>query len=474
MLKKILDMLKKGMTLEQIKVALLEDEAHKDADLTEVAKHIKNAQTIIQQEADQKAADEKAARDAEVEAQKQAIIAEAKKQAEAELANTDVKSKLDPSNAVEVKEQKGVWMAETAEYIKLAIGFRKNELTSKQVTRFNELREKNYNSQAEFHMKSYGMKLENAQSKATNSGMNVTTDASGGYFIRTEFDQELDKLYYEGSELLDEIRIRPAEEDIAINGIGTFNYTYRANDDTNITKTKPTLNQDTLALKDAGAIVPISNRLLSGSYYNLVSELMEGESDAGIRLFEQQITTGDDAESDEVFDGIWFTSGISTLVAKNSGTSGAINPSDLHNLFLSCAAQTRRKGSYVMRAQEFQYLYGLKDSTGRPIGDELFNWINGKLYFKGTGKRVILVDNMEGVNGVTNKTTQTEYPVIFGDLSRFRLYRKGGRQIDMSQHVYFEYNQMAIRFILENAQTIGTNSKSSFVALTGIKENAVV
>ena len=466
-LKEILELLKKGTSVLDIKTQILEKDA--DADLELVAKNIDNAQKMLQQEADQKAADEKAARDAEVEAEKQKILDEAKAQAEAELENTKATSKLDESKSVQTQEQKGVWMQEHGEFIGLCAKQLTNKIDAKGLERLNELREKNFNSQADFYMKNFGINI-----KATNSGMNVTTDASGGYFVRSEFDNEIDKLIYEGSELLEAVKARPATEDLVINGIGTFNYTYRANDDTNITKTKPTLNQDTLALLDAGAIIPISNRLLSGSYYNLTSELLELSSDAEIRLLEQQVTTGDDAESDEVFDGIWFTSGITTLVAKNSGGSGAVSNSDFHNAYLSAAAQTRRKGAFLIRPEEFQYLWGLNDANGVPIGDKLFNQINGRWYHKGTGARVIIVDNMEKVNSTTNKTTQTDAPLIFGDLSRFRLYRKGGRQVDMSQHLYFDYNQLAMRFILENAQTIATNSKSSFVAVTGLKENAVV
>lgn len=466
-IKTILELLRKGTSLEDIKLKALEDNA--DADLDAVAKNIVNAQKMIEQEkkeaqaaeakaiADQKAADEKKIEE----------LAQAK--AEEILKAKKVDSVLEPKGAVQVTEQKGVWMSEHGEFIQLCAAKLTNKIDVAGESRLNELREKNFNSQADYYKKEFGIDI-----KATNSGMNVTTDASGGYFIRAEFDTQVDKLNYIGSELLEAVRVRPATEDLVINGIGTFNYTYRANDDTNITKTKPTLNQDTLALLDAGAIIPISNRLLSGSFYNLTSELLELSSDAEIRLLEQQITTGDDAESDEVFDGIWFTSGINTLVAKNSGGSGAIANSDFHNAYLTAAAQTRRKGTFLIRPEEFQYVWGLEDANGQPIGEKLFNNINGRWYHRGTGARVIIVDNMEGVNGVTNKNTQTEYPLIFGDLSRFRFYRKGGRQIDMSQHLYFDYNQLAMRFILENAQTIATNSKTSFVAVTGLKENSVV
>ena len=341
-------------------------------------------------------------------------------------------------------------------------------MTDEQRSRFNELAEKNFNSQCDFYMKEFGIDL-----KATNSGSFVGTDANGGYWVRQEFDVEVDKLLYTSSDLINAVRVRPGDEKIAINGIQTTDYAYRTNDDTDFSKKQPTFTQDTLTLKDAGAILAVSNRLLDSSFYDLAGELVSIMADAEIRLLEQQMTTGDDNESDEVFDGMWFTSGITSLAGKNSGGSGAIDPSDLHNAFLSCAAQSRRQGYHLLRTEEFQYLYGMKDTTGRPMGDDIFNMVNGQFVHKGTGRPVLVLDHMEKVNGVTNKTTQPNVPYMYAVLPRFRFYRKGGRRIDFSDQRYFEFDQVAWRFIVANVQGIPTNSLTSFVAVTGLVQTAV-
>ena len=82
-------------------------------------------------------------------------------------------------------------------------------------------------------------------------------------------------------------------------------------------------------------------------------------------------------------------------------------------------------------------------------------------------------DNLEKVNGTTNKTSQTDSPYLYGVLDRFRFYRKAGRRVAFSDQRYFEFDQVAWRFIIANVQGIPTNSLSSFVAVTGITEAAV-
>jgi len=112
--------------------------------------------------------------------------------------------------------------------------------------------------------------------KSTNSGSFVATDANGGYWVRQEFDAEVDKLTAENSELLDVIKIRPGDEKIAVNGIQTVDYTYRANDDTDFSKKQPVFTQDTYSMYDAGMILAVSSRLLDSSFYDLDTKLSQG------------------------------------------------------------------------------------------------------------------------------------------------------------------------------------------------------
>lgn len=464
--KKILAMLRKGMSMEDIKLALLDEDSK--LEVKTMAEAVTKAQKIFDSEKEQKDQENQIAKQKEMDeliTKKAEDIA--KKQVEAALKEIKVNSSITTnSEHIEIKENPGVWKAETAEYFKLAKNLK--TLNDENRARFYELAEKNFNSQADYYKRQFGLDL-----KTTNSGSFVGTDANGGYWVRQEFDAEVDKLMYTSSDLINNVQVRPGDEKIAINGIQTVDYSYRTNDDTNWSKVQPTFTQDTITLKDAGAILAVSNRLLESSFYDIAGELVQVMTDAEIRLLEQQMTTGDDNESDEVFDGMWFTSGITSLAAKNAGGSGAIDPSDLHNAYLSCAAQSRKQGFHLLRTEEFQYLYGLKDTTGRPIGDEIFMMVNGQWMHKGTGRPVLVLDQMEKVNGVTNKTSQPNVPYMFAVLPRFRYYRKGGRKIDFSDQRYFEYSQVAWRFVIENVQGIPTNSLSSFVAVTGLVETAV-
>lgn len=341
--KKMLELIRKGVLKEDIFSKYMDekgDDYNQDEFTSEYTKAAKMAQAekaeadAAKKAADQKAFDEKvkAAVDAQVKTALEALPVNAR------------------SEGVEVKENEGVWRSEMTEFLKL-MAIRPQNLKTAQYERIQELSEKGFNSQKDFYYKKHGIVIDQ---KATNSGSYVGADANGGYWVRQEFDAEVDKLVYDESQIMQYVRVRQGDEKIAINGIQPFSYSYRTNDDTDFSKVQPVFTQDTITLKDAGAIVAAASRLLESNYYDLAGEIAELAKDAEIQLFEQQITTGDDNESDEVFDGMWFTSGISTVVAKNSGGTGAIDSADLTNAWLGCAAQTRNKGVHIMRTQSLR------------------------------------------------------------------------------------------------------------------------
>ena len=296
------------------------------------------------------------------------------------------------------------------------------------------------------------------------------TDASGGYLIRPEFDAEIDKLVFKTSAFIGAISFRMGNEKTEINGISTFDFTDRASENVAFTETKVTVAQEEVKYKDTGAIIPISNRLIESADVNLMIELQENAVDAKIRYYEANLTTG--KTSGQHFNGIYFVSGITSVDAINKGGTNKLVSKDLTRMYLGCPAQSRANLVFIMDSIELMLLMDETDNEGRPT--EPIATINGRFYHKRTGKEIIAVDNMRRtLNGTTDNTTGTDIAVLGGDLRKFRVYKNGGMRIDMSADAGFEYDQVKVRFIEKYKSAIPSYSKTSFVSLSGIKENFV-
>ena len=306
-----------------------------------------------------------------------------------------------------------------------------------------------------------------AVTKDLSSSLNVTTSNQGNDLIPVEFDMEIDKLVYTQSEFLDAIKIRKGTESTDINGIGTFDFTARTTDSRSFTETAPSTAKVNIDYRDAGAIVAVTNRMMNGSAYNVVSELLELAADAKIRYLEPILACGRVTGSGDPFNGIWF-SGINTKTAKNNAPgSGLIEFADLTNIFLGTAAQTRRSPSacFVMGTDELQNLMDRVDKNGQPI--EIIKEVGGKFYFK--GRRIIACDLLPGVNGVTDKSTAPHVPVFYGALDRFRVYQNGSLDVKSSGEAGFEEDATKFRFKFEFKVGLPSHSLTSFTALLGVK-----
>lgn len=359
----------------------------------------------------------------------------------------------------DVKEVKEAWKEEVGRQFHLFYKLKTHGLSSKESEELSELSQKAIRVNQEY------------EKKTTNSGFVASTASDAGYLIRREFESQVDSLLYQKSEFLNRIKMRPETEKIAIHGVGTVSLAFRTNDDTNFAKTKPTTYEDTLDLKDAGGIVPVSNRALNASYYQIPGILAERFSDAKIRLLEPLIIQGYASGSD-AFNGVHFTSGITTVDAKNKGGSGLITNADLTNMYIASKDQISDDPSaaFVMRKIEFFILKNERDKNGQKV-DNIIT-MGTKHYHKDTGKEIIIVNNLSAdLNGVTNRSG-SGVPVIFGIWNNFYCYTNGLR-IDTSQDIYFDYDQSAIRFVMPYSQTLASLTKAAFVSLLGITTNAV-
>ncbi len=284
---------------------------------------------------------------------------------------------------------------------------------------------------------------------------------------------EMDKLVYKNSELLNEIKFRPGGDKTDIDSMGTFDLSYRTNQDTAFGETKPTFNQQRLEYREAGAIVPISQYALNGSEFNLVQELVENAADAKIRLMEFQVTSGKTAT--DPFDGIRFHAGVTVydiIDDANAAGSGVLSSKDLTNAYALIPSQSKAGAKFVLDTRELLLLLEERDDQNLPI-ETVLN-VNGRWVHKATGKQIIVSDLMSRVNnGVTANNGGLDINILCGVLDRFRIYEDGGMQMDQSNEIYFKENQIGLRFILRNKWGIPVNSRSSFVAFNGARNTAI-
>jgi HK97 family phage major capsid protein len=464
--KRILELLREGKSLDDAKSIIL-DEFGKENKATdeEILEAVEKCQKMV--DMDKKAADKKAL-EADTKAFNEKVEAEAKKQVEKILEQTKVKGVLELAakndGQVIAKEQDEQWIKDCADMLKFGLKLKSDGLSGEDQSSFDSLKQKSIQVWGE-HL---GVK-----SGATLDGIIAQTDAAGGYHMRPEFDMKLDTLLYADSRLLEVIGILRGAEKMLVNGVSTINLTYRTDENTAYTRTRPTYAQEEINPRDAGAIVPISRAYLNGTAYNLMTYLLGLFKDAKIRLLEDLFLIG--KTTGDPFNGIWFTPGIGSVDAKNKGGTGKIESSDLTNSWANLPAQSRKSKStaHIMDTREILVMQEERSTTGAKI--DAVKMENGKFIHVPTGKEIIPVDTLDRtLNAYTDKTTGTDVLALTAVLERFRYYEVLGTRIDTSKEIYFDEDQLGVRFTLRNQLLIPANSLTSFCGISGVKQNAIV
>lgn len=456
--KKIIALLSKGMSREDIVLHIAtEDETISNED---AIKAYKSAEKSFSIEKSMLETDEKEAEEKKIE-EKATVLAEAL--AEKALKKIKIPSAIDPekkSSQVKVVENDLQWKVNFGRAVQL-IHYNKENPGNEDVRKeLGELSEKARNS-----YKSMGLSI------PTNTkvpGIVTDTDTEGGFLVEPKFDMEMDKLVFAASELIAAITIRRGNDKTLIDSISTFDFAFRADQNAAFGEAKPTFNQEEVNYREAGAIVPISTAAMNGTPFNLTSEIMEGAVDAKIRLLEPLIATGD---SSDPFLGFRFHAGITDSPIIDTGT-GVLSSKDLTNAYLACPTQSRRQGSFVLDTREFCLLAEERDNQNLPI-ETVVN-INGKFIHKKTGLPIIISDLMSRTNlAFTNNSGGTDVGAFFAVLPRFRYYEDGGMRIDTSKEHFFAEDQIGMRFIIRMKFAIPLQSRSSFVTLSGVKNNPI-
>lgn len=426
----ITGLIKKGLSKSEVLSQVADHADYKGLEVSDIAEAFASASKAVEAE---KAIDAKAKSEADQKALDEKVNKIAEKQVEEILKNKKVDGLL--SQPVVVSEVKDAWKKDTFDMFKA--------MYQKDAKKVAELSEK-------------AKKVREAEGKAVRTD----SDGAGGYWVRPEFDDEVDKEVYETSALLNFAKIRAGHDKVTINGIGTIDLAFRTNQATAFGDLTPTFTQKELFFREFGGIVAIAENMIMYNYYDVTGELSILFADSKIRLLEPLIIQGD-ADGTDPFDGIVNTTGITSVDAKNKGGSGKITSADLSAMYLGCSAQTRNAKSacFVMDTRELMVLLEEKAEDGHYL--RAVEMVNGVAMHKPTGKVILTVDTLTRVDG--------SIPVVFGVMDRFRIYTDGGLQIAQSSERYFEYKQLGIRASQNYMQGVPTNSLASFVSLSGIK-----
>jgi HK97 family phage major capsid protein len=470
--KKIKQWLKEGKSSGEICTLILEDsETKADAEklsAKNIANMILNIKKASEVEAEVKETEEEEARRLKKE-EEDLLKEEGVKKLIQKSVDDALKSiKSHPINGVSgvygfVEHED--WKKEMGESFLLGFKIASGNGTSKDIDNYQLMKEKNIKQVADAK---FGGQFDK---KSNNFLISATTNA-GGFLVHPEFDSEIDKNVTAQSQLMNAIKKRIGTEKDLINSISTFNLSYRANENTAFSQTRPSTAQVELKFKDAGGIVNISRKAMEGSYYNLVDELTQVATDAKIRLLEEMIPTGSVTADEDAFDGIRFQDGITSINGINAGASGAITTTDLSRAFTACDTNARHRGQFIMDTREAMFLAEAKDKNGQLLN--LVEMKDGIFYHKSTGKQIIVCDRMHRLlNGVSNRSTGTDVAVLYGDLSRFRYYEQGVMRIDITDQFKWAEDAYSMRFIVSNKWAVPENSLTSFVTVNGIKENAI-
>ena len=356
--------------------------------------------------------------------------------------------KVDPK--IEVKESPDLWKKEMADMLLAKDAISKRKASEKDYDKVRDL----------------NRKWAEQREKAT--GVRTDSDAAGGYFVPETFDAEVDKLIYRDSQLLNAITIRQGGEHTEINGLATFDLSFRSDQNTAFGTTVPTFSRNEIKYREAGVLVPVSNAELRSSFYNVISELTEQAADAQIRLLEPLVIHGKTAT--DPFLGIWHTSGITSVDAANKAGSGEVKSADLTNAYANIAAQDRVGASAVMDTREALVLLTEKASDGHNLGEVIRE--GGGLIHVPTGMKIVISDTLTRVLTKTANSGGTMVPVVCGNLRAMRIYREGGLMVDTSNEVYFTSDQLGVRFMVRYKQGVPDNSVTKFVRITDLKNNA--
>jgi HK97 family phage major capsid protein len=290
-----------------------------------------------------------------------------------------------------------------------------------------------------------------------------SNSGTGAYTIPTEVEAEIFQLIYQS------VMLQIANsKTISYNGkvypvMTEMELDFIATENTQIGDKTPTLANPTLTMQRIGGMAYASNRLAELTGGELVRAFIAGFGDAGARFADKYIVASSITGSTGLFDGILFNDSTEAITAK---ALTAIDKADFKNLKNALGPKWRAGATFIANT-EVRDAYGdLEDTAGNPLFRSFLE--NGTLrpYGKNFLENAYIPDDLdiatEDISGGTDNVLlcvngQGLY-VGFDPLT-----------VDMSEHLKFDYDQVAYRGLMNMAVGLASSSSEQGACASYIK-----
>lgn len=242
---------------------------------------------------------------------------------------------------------------------------------------------------------------------------------------------------------------------------GDVTFTELASQSTQITESTPTLGQAELDIIDAAAIGYYAMDLMEDSNISITNMVMGAYGRGLSKYIKQTTAVGNVATTGDKINGIFSTSGISSVAADG----GAITYDGLVDMWKNLEDSFMSNAHWEMNKIELAEIMKIKDANGQPIFvKDPTGAFPGFIF----GYPVYLNNQMPATldSSTGARTGGSTATILFGDASQTVIGMKGGLRLKYSEHLKLDYNQAAFMGLVRWGMV--TPQPTAWVRMTGI------
>lgn len=289
----------------------------------------------------------------------------------------------------------------------------------------------------------------NLLGKATPTVSDVTT--RGGFGVPTEVSDMIMQVIYEISAVYDRLNkdniIFESKVYPLMYGI---NVGYIADQSTGVTEKNPTFTNPSISMYRVGGYSTISNRFLAQKGSDLVNAFVQAYGSAFAEFLDLHCCAGNVTGNSDKVDGIIFDplTYLPSAVALSS-----LTPSVLKDIKNALSAKCNPKNLVWIANRKVADAIGLLENTG---GMYAFPGYTEGRSIAPFGIPLITNPQIPSTLNVSgdNRTSGTSDALVCVDLSKVLVGVSGDTRIDMSEHIFFTDDLMAIRAIKNFGQKV--------------------
>ena len=260
--------------------------------------------------------------------------------------------------------------------------------------------------------------------------LTVSVDANGGYLAPESFEREILKKLVEFSPIRAYAKVTTiSASEIKLPRRLTRAATSWVAEIAQRPETSTTFEQATFTPYELSSWIPVSLQLLEDNIYNLEGELIEQFGEAIGTSEGAAFVSGDGSGKPK---GLLTASGITEVKTGNTATLGTDPAATIIGMFHTLPAAFANKGVWLMNRKTLGTLRLLKDSTGRFL---LVDPLSAGMPSTLLGMPVVEAIDMPDI-------AANAYPIVFGDLSGYRITDRIGLSVQRDPYTMSDYGQV--------------------------------